>query len=408
MIRYAIAIVSLILFFPNFILAQTISIQNAVDMALKKNSGLKMNQIEVEISKSKVLQSGSIPNLSIESGWSEIPNYIKVPDAGEFELGLVQEFEFPGKRSLRVESAEVQVSKTQLLFQLNQKMVSKDIKLKYFEILLVRKETENIETLLRSLSSVQSSLISGFQNGKILLTQIQQIKLEIIKTENEKQDLILKENKLIREFDLLTGRDNSELLLLSDSLNSSQIISNEISAETSISLKIHRMDSEQLKIDQKTASLSGLPDFSVGGSFQRRGTPFGQKDNYAGLTLGMSISSLFTDEKKGKTLEAELMVKQNDLKTEKSKQIIESQIKTLSEKLSVEKERAKTYQKLVETDSKNMLSTALTYFISGQISFVELLGVFRSAKEIQESHNHSLYNYQITLTEMETANEITE
>lgn len=407
MIRYPIAIFPLILFFPYFIHAQSISIQKAVDLALKQNSDLKMIQTEVDISKSKVLQAGNIPNLSIEGGWSEIPNYVKVPDAGEFELGLVQEFEFPGKRSSRVESAEMQVSKTQLLFQLNQKMVSKDVKLKYFEILLVRKEIENIETLLSSLSSVQSSLISGFQNGKILLTQIQQIKLEIIKTETEKQNLILKEKKLIREFDLLTGRNNSELLLLSDSLNSSQIISNEISAETSISLKIIQMESEQLALNKKTAGLSGMPDFSVGGSFQRRGTPFGQKDNYAGLTVGMSISSLFTDEKKGKTLEADLMVKQNDLKTEKSKLIIESQIRALKEKLSVEKERVQTYRKLVETDSKNMLSTALTYFISGQISFMEMLGIFRSAKEIQESYNHSLYNYHTTLTEMETANEIT-
>lgn len=391
---------------PTLSQTQTISISDAVELGLKQNRDLKILEHEIEIGKSKVLQAGAIPNLTLQTTWNEIPDYINFPGAAEFEIGLTQEFEFPGKRSSKINLSESSLTESELMFQLRKKQISAKIKQLYFDALLARKEIENIGNQIHSLKSVHSALIIGFQSGTVLMTQIQQIKSEMISAENEKNDLEVKEKSIMAELKFFLAAEQESDLMLSDSLTSEIHPQTSVTPESSFSLKILQQNKSKLNLVRQSVSLSKLPDFSVGAAFQRRENFTGVKDNYGGISFGVSIPSLFTNETEGRILEADQSILQADLLIGKAKSKISIQINTAQNKLVASKTKMENYRQLSTDGNLDLLSSAMNYFTAGKMNFSELLMAFRTAKQIQEEYVRSIYDYQIALTEMEISNEI--
>lgn len=86
-------------FMENLGAQEKLSLQRAIDLALQQNPQLVIAQQEIAAAEGQVVQAGALPPAEIFSRLNEISFDFSATD--EIEIGLSQNFEFPGKRSGR-------------------------------------------------------------------------------------------------------------------------------------------------------------------------------------------------------------------------------------------------------------------------------------------------------------------
>ena len=84
-----------------------LTLQQAIAIAMANHPKVLVGQKEIEAARARVLQAEAIPNVEFGLNWDETPSNFDLSAAGERNLGLVQPFEFPGKRGARGRLATV-------------------------------------------------------------------------------------------------------------------------------------------------------------------------------------------------------------------------------------------------------------------------------------------------------------
>jgi len=396
------------------------SLNDAISLALQINPDVTKAAREVEAANGRIKQAGRIPNPEFEISWNETPRNFKVGDADEIDIGIVQQIEFPTKRSNRIDVAEYDKGLAELRLQQTKAIVRSRVKVAYYDALLSHRLLQSLEEQQQLLQDFQSAISARYQAGESNYLDVIRAKVEITRLGNEIVASRRETQQALRQLKTAIGKDPNDLLVLVDSLSYAPLRMQkdslvELLLKKSSSLE---MASKTVNRQQSFLSLAGssyFPDISLGIFHQQRAEepPFnanqfnGATSKAFGVKLGISVPLWFWQEPQGQVEEANALVKIATIDMDAIERRIRTRVLNAYDLVLVAEEQLKAFDETLLDDVQDIVSTAIDQYKNNQIDLLNLFDVYRTFRVTKAEYARALYNYSLALAQLEVAAELT-
>jgi outer membrane protein TolC len=200
------ALFSFALFIENAGAQERLSLQEAVDLALRQNPQLALAQQELVSAQGQRALAGALPSAELFSRVNEIS--FDLAEQDEIEIGLSQSFGFPGKRSGRraVANADRQIAELRLARL--RLLLAAEVKKSYYENLLAGGENlANQRFAVQLLDDLQRLLTERYQSGAASYLDVVRSRIELGRGRSELAAVQQEQIVALSKLDLLLGRD---------------------------------------------------------------------------------------------------------------------------------------------------------------------------------------------------------
>ena len=398
---------------------EKLSLKDAISLALQNNPDVLRAQKEIDAASGRILQAGKIPNPEFGVSWNETPQNFNVLDADERDIGIVQQIEFPSKRSNRVAVATSDKEITELQLQRIKILVTAQVKGAYYSLSFSQEVIKSLEGQLNLLRDFQQLLRSRFEAGASSYLDVVRSKVEIARTVNDlteaKREAQLRETQL----NLLLGRSSDQSVQLTDSLVYVPLILNQDSLvaqlrERSVALRIAQRTVGRQQSVLGLAGTSYLPDFSLELSHQRiaEQPPFnannftGVTTNSFGIQLGISIPLWFWQEPRGQVREAEALVEIATVSFTATERRIQADILNALRAVNVADAQLQLFDRSLLADANDILTTGINQYRNDQIDVLNLVDIYRTYRATRLEYLRAIHNYAVAYAELDAAGEL--
>ena len=410
---------SFLLLIKNSGAQEKLTLQQAIDLAMANNPQILTAQKEVEAAGTRVLQAQAIPNLEVGLSWEETPSNFNITKAGERNFGIVQPFEFPGKRSARGQVARLESRFFEESLQRTKLLVSAEVKRAYYQAWLNQKSVANFEAIADLLQQFRETATARYQAQKVTFLEVLRAKTELAKINN---DLIVARREAqnaLAELNRLLGRPGSTPLALADDLTyqpftkTVEMVVNEmrqISAARRMTQALVERGRAQMRLAQK----SYLPDFAVGLFNQKRdgqppftaGNPLGgTESNLWGIDIGVSVPLWFWKGPRGAAEEARAAFGLAQVQYEAFNRDVITAIENAHRSVKAAEEQVRLFEETLLRDVEDALRTGISHYQTDQIDALNLIDIYRTYTATQAEYYRALYNYYVSLADLEVAGE---
>ncbi|TAK64023.1 MAG: TolC family protein, partial [Bacteroidetes bacterium] len=290
---------------------EKLSLHDAINIAVQNNPEILASRHEIDAAAGRVLQAGRFPNPEFSISFNESPANFAIGDANEKDFGISQTFEFPGKRSSRIEVAEQEQTFSELTVARKTAIVATQVKQIYYQALLAAAIKENITFNIALLDDLLETVTLRYQSGANTYLEILRVKIEKTRLSNDAVEAERDYRLRIGNLKTILGKSVDADIALSDSLVYEPFRMAEDSALSVLTEQSYylKMKEQELLIQQSAYNLaekSYLPDLKFGLALQNRlGTfPDEGSKNYLGLEVGVSLPLWFQQGPKGEVQEA--------------------------------------------------------------------------------------------------------
>jgi len=391
-----------------------LSLHEAIEIAQQDypliNSALK----EIDASEGQILQAGRLQNAELSLEANEIPSGFDFGEAGELDLNFSQSIEFFGKRSTRIQSAELQKKIAELNYERIRKLIASQVKKVYYNGLLSNKIVESIQSNINLLNEFLAQVTDRYQAGTSSYLDVIRAKVEILRLKNELFDAMRNYQQVNGQLKFLLGKDNGTEYELTDTLyyqstnfNGDTII-NFYSSQSNF-LRITEIQVEQNKSLLSLAEKNSLPDFNFGLAFQnRQPLPGNGFDQFFGLNVGVSLPMFYSSGVQGDIQEAEANLSISDIRLQYAKARVSQSIRTAFNNLSFAQEQLSLFDTSLLREIGDEMRAGITAYQNGQIDMLNLLDIYRTYRATKIEYFRTVYNTLLALTELEVSSEVIE
>lgn len=393
-----------------------LALQQAIELALRQNPQLVMAQQEIAAEEGRSTLVAALPPTEIFSRFNEIS--FALAAINEIEIGLAQNFEFPGKRGSRkaIANAGRQIAELQLARL--RVLLAAEVKKSYYENLLVNENLASRQFAVQLLDDLQRLIAERYQSGAASYVDVVRARIELGRGRSElaatQQEQIAASSKL----KLLLGRQDSQPLRLSDSLAFAPITLPRDSVSTPLLQqsrlrKIFIAAVERQRRALRLAQLTGRPDFSLGASFQRvaenppftAAQPEGQTVNAFGIEASISLPLFNRAAPKGEAQMAQAELAVTEARLSYFEQQIRRNFEVAFAAVETAEEQAVEFRDVVLPESQNAVKAAIAAYQSGQLSLTDLLDIYRTARQTRLEKSRVIFNYLVARVDLETVGE---
>lgn len=398
---------------------ERLSLQDAIILALNNNPELLRAQKEIDAASGRALQAGRIPNPEIQFGWNETPLNFNLGDADEEDIGIVQQIEFPTKRSNRIsvatydrEIAELQVERVKVT-------ITARVKKAYHNLLFSERLVGHLQEQAKLLKDFLDIANGRLRAGTGTYLDVIRAKVELTRLNND----LVEAQRDVRarrvQLNLLLGQNPDQVFELTDSLSYSPL-----TVERDTLLQRLLAQSATVKLAQRSvvrqqsalslAKTSYLPDFTLGLFHQRRAEepPFnanqftGTTSRSLGIQLGLSIPLWFWQEPKGLVQEASAGVTVAELNLLATQRRIRANLLNAFDLVEVAETQVKVFDTTLLDDAEDILKTGIAQYQNNQIDALNLIDVYRTYRATKVEYARALLNYANAVADLEASAEL--
>jgi len=404
-----------------------LSLNEAIETALQNNSEVISTFKEIVVAESRILQAGRLQNADFSIEANEIPSGFEFGETGELDLNFNQPVEFFGKRSTRIQSAELQKKIAELNYERIKKLITSQVKKVYYSGLLSNQIIQSIKSNINLLNDFLAQVTDRYQAGTSSYLDVIRAKVEITRLKNELFDARKNYQQVVGQLKILLGKENGEEYELADSLLyqfselKKDTVVNFYSSQSNF-LQINEIQVEQNKSLLSLAEKNSLPDFNFGLAFQNRQSfpanpaslPDGEAggtggfEQFFGLNVGISLPMFYSSGARGDIQEAEANLSISDIRYQYTKIRAAQNIRTAYNNLSFAEEQVRLFDASLLRDVEDELRAGLTAYQNGQIDLLNLFDIYRTYRATKVEYSRTIYNTLISLTELEVSSEAIE
>ena len=404
---------------PHFVLvAQTperLSLQQAVEIALRNNPDILTAQADIKGAAGRVLQAGRIPNPELLIVYNETPTDLRLGNAGEQDVELSQVIEFPGKRGLRMDAAQSGQTVAKLSLERTKTFVTTRVKRAYFQALLANEVARNLEFTISLLTDFLKVVTDRYQSHASSYLDVIRTKVELTRLRNDffeaKRDVEFR----LAELNVLLGRSGETAIVLADSLAYAPLLPSREEAiaqftSQSFSLQITEQRVGQSRSLHQLAQRGYFPDLSFSAALQRRHgqtSPTGST-TYFGVGLGLSIPLWFWQGPKGDVQEMQALVDANTIRLEGTRRKVRQNISAAHRAARVAEQQLIVFDTSLLKDVEDELRSGITAYQNNQIDALNLFDIYRTHRATKTEHARALYNFLAAAADLEASKEIPE
>ena len=359
------------------------SLDELIDIAVKNNAGLKINDATIEKSRLEMKSSTQFENSLLY--FNRDYNNLALNDKPLNVIGLEQSFEYPGSYRIKKMILENNLNAHELEKQKMILMLSKSVSQLYYQLGFLQeceKIYRSLDTLFTEFTARQEKKYILGESNK-LQTITSQSKLQnlqiVIQNVRKEIAIVLNELKYITNLQTL---EVSDIILAKAALNPSKY---ENSSSQMLSLNQIKNDKLYLDLNKKY----WLPDisFSVFG-----GTNSGLNKIVPGFQIGVGIPLLFSGKSKMvQSFEIQYQISQNRALIGQS--VWNMEFVKLKSELEIIEKNLVILEKQKNEFAGEILKEAQLYFENGEIDFFDYLQSIENVREIELNYLKTLNEY---------------
>jgi cobalt-zinc-cadmium resistance protein CzcA len=393
--RYIIVIIIFLSATVNTQAQDKLSLSGLIDLAMQNNRSIQIADNEMQ--SSKIMLKTAYDFDKTQFTYEYDPVNIDENNLTPYKMFSVsQDFKFPSFYGARKKVLETEYAKQIYLKQLKQTKIEKELHKLYQNLLFLTKKEQNLHYLdslyqkfaknaQRKFDLGESNALekltaqAKFRKNKLLLSQITAQKEQVIR--DIRQVVQAKNNFGILIDEQLFKRLNIKQINLSENIYLSLLNEN----------KLH----QQAIIKQQKREM--LPDFSVGYTYGNNFIPNGKP--YSAYQFGISIPIFFSSGK-SKVKAASMTLKQQELRFENEKLLLQNKYEKLMQSLQNQNELLQYFEQEGKQLSEKIYQTAQKSFQAGEIDFFQYIQSIENALEIDSDYLEKLLQYNLNIIEI--------
>ena len=284
--------------------ANAITIEDVIANVKQNNKELKYTTAQIDAQASDIKTNNNRSNPVVEVGYL----FGKGPAENKWEVGVSQEFEWPGLYSSRGAANKARVEAMKLGYSVKQLQLLTEAYGVCLDIISLNRQIEYEKNIQSNIDALYEKNMKAFEHGEVSVIDINKLKVERIGLQQKIDDCVLRRDALVKQ---LEGYNANMPLAGVESLNeypAQQLVSlDEYLAEAKESapeVMQYRADMAADEKDVKVAKMQGLPKFSLGYKHANE-----EGNSFNGATVGVSLP-IFENRGKKKAAKAKAISSQ--------------------------------------------------------------------------------------------------
>lgn len=402
----ALAVVVFVFTSASVFATQPVTLDEAVNIALKDNRKLAAARLLVEEANARLVQAGLMPNPELELE-GKLDTAFKSESKHTFSIGVVQPFSISNRIPAQKDVARIEIQRAVVEIADLERRIAGDARRKFIELLAIEEQGRlqasliglNDELLRAIKASLRRGLVSEIDvnTAQIALQQSRQ-KIKAIESQRSSRQIEL--NRLMgrpAEYDFIAKGS-----LEPQPLNDPSDFILEKALERRPDYIAAQLDSALARSEQRLTKAEQLDSWRIGLGYEReQGAQDGNAEHFIGLKLSFPLP-LF-DKKQGRILETTA----KEVRAQKTAEALRLQI---SLELAGALIRVKTLASMIESYSPDILKPAeenvrLTEigYSRGLTGIADVIQSKQQLADLRSSYVEMLKDYQMAVTDIEIA-----
>ncbi len=371
------------------------SLSDVLEIAFENNPTFAEFAANREFARSAVLEAIAWHNPELNTGLRYVSGN---GNDVEYELGLNQPFELPVKRRTRRQAAEAIEEVTRREEGSFQVLLRAEV-IKAHSTVVYRQETISLTTQNFELAGEIVKIVEGkVDAGSARPIDVTRAKVEMLKANKEIQSAQRLLNVARTVLNALTGRRLPSDFKLTDALPTlfepieTEAIHVKAQAEHPELQRLHALK-EQKRLELEREQVSWYPNFTPGIGFEQEE----DAENYI-ISFGLEIP--LWNKNKGGIARARAELSQIDAQIFRASQEVIRDVETATEGYSGALEQIHAFDELRSAAAEALKSETFLYD-QGEVDFISLLDVRRTAQETESEYLAALYEARLFQIEIE-------
>jgi len=388
--------------------ADTISLNDALHLALDHNPIINAARRELEVVQARWVQSKALPDPEVEMEYEGMSN---VTGFGEFEernFGVTQRIGVPLEWWYRLQAArfDVEVTRT-AVFKMTQLDIAAQVKVAYNRVLLGQKLLDYSGQNLRLAQEFLEKSRRRLETGDVPQLEVLRADVEVGRAANQ---VTATRNTLSAakiELNTLMGRDIDVTLEVIEELAYRPL---EVDPDQVKQQALEQRPDWQgaewavagATARRRAAKAAVVPDMKVGLFRQTRRQPTGEQGFWR-VDFGLEVPLWAFYRQRGRTAEAAAEVRRLEAEREARRNRILQEVGTAVLDLRTTAEQVELFQEHMLLEVEEVYHVANRSYNEGNATYLELLEARRTLTEVRMEHAQALFAHREALYALEKA-----
>src|SRR4030066_936465 len=391
---------------------QSLTIDQAVDTALRENRDLRAARIQVEEARGRLTQAGVFPNPALESDFIFDSIFANEGERA-FSAGISQPLPLSGRIGAQKRVARVDIKRTFADLADLERGLVRDVHRVFTELLAINEQIKLQETLINLNNELVGAIKAGIKEGLASEKDLNAVAIALQQARQEKEVLTAQRKSKILELNKLLGKPSTFSFSPGGKLEYEAARDlNEYNIEKALSqrpdLRFAELNIELARADSGLAKALRFEDITAGvfyendrGVFDIAQDEIIDADNLIGFKLTIPLP--FFDRKQG-------LIAETRAREGRAKESVEALKLEIGQEVNDALNRVTTLSALLETYQSGILKTAEDNvklveggYKQGLVGIAEVIQSRQQFATLKSSYINTVRDYQLALNDLQIA-----
>ena len=384
-----------------------LSLNEAIALFLRQNLDLIVSSFGIDSAKGQQITAKLFPNpvllVNTETSFTQGNSLRR---SGQVLSTVQQLFEMAGKRGYRIQSAAFGTQSAEANFEDAIRQVGFTLKDAYYRVQLAQRRLAIAEENRDRFARILEVNTIRFKKGYIAEVDLIRIRLQIVDFQAQVIQAIQEADQGRADLRVLLSITPAIELLLTTELDYHRVEPDIdalriVAMDARPDIRAKRLTQSQRLTDLKLAKAYRYPDVTIGAGYAVQG-PHGP-DNQQMPILNFNVPLPIFNRNQGGIVQSEVAVQVADADLKKTVIQVESEVDVAYRNLIQSRRLVEAYRAGVLEDARLALTIVEKAYERGGATILDLLDAARTSRGIQQNYIETLYNYQRTIFQLESA-----
>jgi cobalt-zinc-cadmium efflux system outer membrane protein len=389
---------------------KTLSIDQAIDLALENNRDLSATRIRADEAKARLEQASLYPNPELESDFG-FDTFFANDGERSFAAGINQPFSLSGRIGAQKTVASVDVKRTLADLHNLERILANNVRFSFINLLILEKQLKLQETLIQLNSELLEEIKKGIAEGLASQQDLNAVAIALQQALQEKEVLIAQRKSNILKINNLLGLPPSfnfdpQPELTYEAVKDLKYYNIERAYALRPDLKFAELDIELAEADVNLAKALRFEDVKAGIFYANDrlvlDSADGQiTDSDQQIGFKVTVPLPIFDRKQGLIREAYARKKRAEENVEALKLTISQEVSDAHNRAVTLSELLKTYQTGILKTSEDNVKLVEDGFRQGLVGIVDVIQSRQQFAALTSSYINALRDYYIALNDLQ-------
>ena len=391
---------------------QSLTIDQAVEIALRENRNLMAARIQVEEARARLVQAGLFPNPELESEFG-FDSFFANEGERNFSAGISQPIPLSGRIGAQKRVARVDIKRTFAGLADLERILVREVRVTFIELLASEEQLKLQETLISLNSELIKGIEIGIKEGLASKQDFNAVAIALQQARQEKDVLIAQRRSKILQLNKLLGKPPTFSFLPWGELKyKAEKGLTDYSAEMAFvkrpDLKFAKLNIELARADLKLAKAQRFEDLTAGIFYENDRLIFGtlqqeiaDSDQLIGFRLTIPLP--FFDRKQGLIAEVRARERRAEERVGALKLTISQEVSDALNRVSSLSAILETYKSGILKIAEDNVTLVETGFKQGLVGIVNVIQSRQQFAALTSSYINAVRDYEIALNDLQIA-----